>query len=196
MIRWARFALLGYAALIAVFAAFHLWVLIYLLVFGSFFATIIGNLTGSIQHLGLSHSVPDWRLVCHTVRVNPLIAYLYWNMNYHAEHHMYAAVPFWQLPAFHEAVRGSDAGACRGIRRGAAARGLDQAQAEGRPVVHLCAPLPGGRPTPEVEVSGPAEPLLPCYRPAAARSASALSVRSHVKSGSCRPKWPYAAVFA
>ena len=31
--------------------------------------------------------------------------------------------------------------------------------------------------------------------PAAARSASALSVRSHVKSSSSRPKWPYAAVF-
>ena len=31
--------------------------------------------------------------------------------------------------------------------------------------------------------------------PAAARSASALSVRSHVKSWSSRPKWPYAAVF-
>ena len=33
-------------------------------------------------------------------------------------------------------------------------------------------------------------------RPAAARSASALSVRSHVKSRSSRPKCPYAAVFA
>src|SRR4249919_1831133 len=32
--------------------------------------------------------------------------------------------------------------------------------------------------------------------PAAARSRSALSVRSHVKSRSSRPKWPYAAVFA
>src|SRR5581483_3855732 len=32
-------------------------------------------------------------------------------------------------------------------------------------------------------------------RPAAARSASALSVRSHVKSASSRPKCPYAAVF-
>lgn len=105
MIRWARFVLPGYAVLIAVFAALHLWVLIYLLVFGSFFFTVIGNLTGSIQHLGLAHSVPDWRLVCHTVHVNPLVGYLYWNMNYHAEHHMYAAVPFWRLPAFHQAVR-------------------------------------------------------------------------------------------
>ena len=32
-------------------------------------------------------------------------------------------------------------------------------------------------------------------RPAASRSAAALSVRSHVKSSSSRPKWPYAAVF-
>jgi uncharacterized membrane protein YdbT with pleckstrin-like domain len=32
-------------------------------------------------------------------------------------------------------------------------------------------------------------------RPAAARSSCALSVRSHVKSWSSRPKWPYAAVF-
>ena len=30
---------------------------------------------------------------------------------------------------------------------------------------------------------------------AALRSAAALSVRSHVKSWSSRPKWPYAAVF-
>ena len=35
---------------------------------------------------------------------------------------------------------------------------------------------------------------LPTVTPAASRSASALSVRSHVKSRSSRPKWPYAAV--
>lgn len=34
------------------------------------------------------------------------------------------------------------------------------------------------------------------YSPAALRSASTRSVRSHVKSGSSRPKWPYAAVWA
>lgn len=34
------------------------------------------------------------------------------------------------------------------------------------------------------------------YRPAALRSASTRSVRSQVKSGSSRPKWPYAAVWA
>jgi fatty acid desaturase len=81
------------------------WVLIYLVTFGSFFASILAKLCGAIQHTGLSASTPDWRLVCHTVKVNPLIRYLYWNMNYHAEHHMYAAVPFYNLPEFHRTVR-------------------------------------------------------------------------------------------
>ena len=48
--------------------------------------------------------------------------------------------------------------------------------------------------------SGPARALGRDARraasPAAARSASALSSRSQVKSWSSRPKWPYAAVFA
>jgi fatty acid desaturase len=104
MIRWARLSFLGYAAIIAVCVVFHLWVLIYLLVFGNFFATILGRLTGATQHLGLLESVPDWRLVCHTVLYNPLLRFLYWNMNYHIEHHMYAAVPCHNLPKFHQAV--------------------------------------------------------------------------------------------
>jgi fatty acid desaturase len=105
MIRWARFQLISAVVMIVVFAYLHLWVLIYLIVFGGFFATAIGRLTLAIQHQGLSENVPDWRLIAHTVEVNPLVRFLYWNMNYHIEHHMYAAVPFWQLPKFHEALK-------------------------------------------------------------------------------------------
>jgi fatty acid desaturase len=105
MVRWARFMLISAVALIAVFAIFHLWVLIYLIVFGGFFATAIGRFTGAIQHQGMSPNTPDWRLVAHTVKVNPLVRFLYWNMNYHIDHHMYAAVPFHQLPKFHEVLK-------------------------------------------------------------------------------------------
>ncbi len=101
MCRWALFAMLAYLALTVVFAVFKLWVLIYLIVFGSFFATAIGRLTGAIQHQGLAESTPDWRLVAHTVKVNPVLRFLYWNMNFHIDHHMYAAVPFYNLPKFH-----------------------------------------------------------------------------------------------
>jgi fatty acid desaturase len=104
MIRWARFALASYVAMIVVFSVFHLWVLIYLLIFGNFFATILGRLTFLIQHMGLDENIPDWRMVCHTVKVHPIIGYLYWHMNYHIEHHMYAAVPFYNLPKFHDAI--------------------------------------------------------------------------------------------
>lgn len=107
MCRWARLVVVGHLVLLAVFIAFKLWVLIYLLVFGSFFASILANLCGAIQHSGLAESTPDWRLVCHTVKVHPLIGFLYWHMNFHAEHHMYAAVPFYNLPRFHREISGA-----------------------------------------------------------------------------------------
>jgi len=105
MIRWARVVLPLYAALIVVFSVTHLWVLIYLVIFGNFFATFLGRLTFAIQHMGLDENVPDWRMVCHTVKVHPVIGWLYWHMNYHIEHHMYAAVPCYNLPKFHELIK-------------------------------------------------------------------------------------------
>jgi fatty acid desaturase len=101
MVRWARFMVISSVVLIAVFIVFKLWVLIYLIVFGSFFATILGNLTGSVQHTGLARDTPDWRVIARTFDTNPVVRYLYWNMNFHIDHHMYAAVPFYNLPKFH-----------------------------------------------------------------------------------------------
>ena len=37
--------------------------------------------------------------------MNRLHRYLYWNMNFHIEHHMFPTVPFHALPALHEAVK-------------------------------------------------------------------------------------------
>ena len=104
VVRWARIVVLGHIGLVVLFAVLGLWPLVYLVSFGSFFASILAKLCGAIQHTGLAESTPDWRLVCHTVLANPLIRWLYWNMNYHTEHHMYAAVPFHRLPELHRAV--------------------------------------------------------------------------------------------
>ncbi len=97
MCSWARIVVIGYVVLLALFIALHLWVAIFL-VFSYFFVRILANLTGAIQHTGLGSNVPDWRAICHTVKLSPVVRYLYWNMNYHTEHHMYAAVPFFNLP--------------------------------------------------------------------------------------------------
>jgi MocE subfamily Rieske [2Fe-2S] domain protein len=60
---------------------------------------------GLTQHAGLAENVLDHRLNCRTVYMNPVHRYLYWNMNYHVEHHMFPLVPYHALPALHEAVK-------------------------------------------------------------------------------------------
>jgi Na+-transporting NADH:ubiquinone oxidoreductase subunit F len=48
---------------------------------------------GLTQHAGLAENVLDHRLNCRTVYMNFIHRYLYWNMNYHVEHHMFPLVP-------------------------------------------------------------------------------------------------------
>ena len=102
MVNWARFMVVGHLILLGIFIYFKLWVLIYTVTFGYFFATLLVHGCEIQQHLGLQDSVPDWRICAYTVKFNPLMSYLYWNMNYHIEHHMYAGVPFYNLPKFHK----------------------------------------------------------------------------------------------
>jgi len=60
---------------------------------------------GYTQHAGLAENVLDHRLNCRTVYMNPLNRYLYWNMNYHVEHHMFPLVPYHALPRLHALVK-------------------------------------------------------------------------------------------
>jgi fatty acid desaturase len=78
------------------------------LLFG-FLPTILGGwfvlYVGATQHLCLAENVLDHRLNCRTVYMNPVTRYLYWNMNYHVEHHMFPMVPYHALPKLHEAIK-------------------------------------------------------------------------------------------
>lgn len=62
-------------------------------------------LTGYLQHGGLADNVLDHRLNSRTVLMNPVSRFIYWNMNYHIEHHMFTMVPYHQLPKLHEAIK-------------------------------------------------------------------------------------------
>jgi fatty acid desaturase len=72
---------------------------------GSFLLIFLATTSAAFVFFRMRLWIP-MALVCHTVKVNPLIGFLYWHMNYHAEHHMYAAVPFFNLAGFHNAIRG------------------------------------------------------------------------------------------
>ena len=56
------------------------------------------------QHIGMTPDVPDFRLSCRTYTCSWLSAFLYWNMQYHVEHHMFPAVPFYHLPKLRAAI--------------------------------------------------------------------------------------------
>ncbi len=60
---------------------------------------------GLTQHAGLQENVLDHRLNCRTVYMNRVNRFLYWNMNYHVEHHMYPLVPYHALPDLHKVMK-------------------------------------------------------------------------------------------
>jgi fatty acid desaturase len=53
----------------------------------------------------LQDKTPDFRLLCRTIYLNPFVRFIYWHMNYHTEHHRYAAVPCYNLAKLHEAIK-------------------------------------------------------------------------------------------
>ena len=63
------------------------------------------NMTGLLQHGGLADDVLDHRMNSRTVYMNPISRFIYWNMNYHIEHHMYPMVPFHALPRLHQLIK-------------------------------------------------------------------------------------------
>jgi len=58
-----------------------------------------------LQHGGLADNVIDHRLNSRTVMMNPVSRFIYWNMNYHVEHHMFPMVPYHALPKLHAMIR-------------------------------------------------------------------------------------------
>ena len=70
-----------------------------------FFGIWLLLVMGLPQHLGLAEDVLDHRLNSRTVHMNRVLRFIYWNMNYHMEHHMYPMVPYHRLPELHEAVK-------------------------------------------------------------------------------------------
>ncbi len=71
----------------------------------SFYGNLLVFLFGVSQHLGLYEDVLDHRLNSRTMYLNPVFRFLYWNMNYHCEHHMFPMVPYHALPKLHEEMK-------------------------------------------------------------------------------------------
>jgi len=112
----ARIYLLIYAAVSA--AAIYQRSLLPLMFIGlpNIYGAWLMPVYGDTQHAGLAENVLDHRLNCRTVYMNRLNRYLYWNMNYHVEHHMFPLVPYHALPKLHELVKADMPTPYRGLR--------------------------------------------------------------------------------
>jgi fatty acid desaturase/nitrite reductase/ring-hydroxylating ferredoxin subunit len=71
----------------------------------TFYGAWLMSFFGTTQHAGLAEDVLDHRRNTRTVYMNPVFRFLYLNMNYHVEHHMFPSVPYRNLPALHERIR-------------------------------------------------------------------------------------------
>ncbi|MAG16973.1 MAG: fatty acid desaturase [Phycisphaerae bacterium] len=102
---WARILLVGHASIIGVSIYMQWWMLPIVMTFARFYGMWLFLLCNNTQHMGLSDNVPDFRLCCRTIILNPFTRFLYWHMNYHTEHHMYAAVPCYNLGKLHKLIK-------------------------------------------------------------------------------------------
>ncbi|MDF2721488.1 MAG: fatty acid desaturase [Paenibacillus sp.] len=103
--REARIYLLIFICVIGCAVYWQTWLPVLLVGLPSFYGTIIVLLLGMTQHLGLHEDVLDHRLNTRTIYMNGVMRFLYWNMNYHIEHHMFPMVPYHALPALHKAMK-------------------------------------------------------------------------------------------
>lgn len=98
-VRWSQALLMFHALVLFVSIATGWWVLPLVITLPSYIANIGSYLLGTTQHCGLRENTPDFRQNTRSITLNPFLSFLYWHMNWHIEHHMYAGVPCFNLKA-------------------------------------------------------------------------------------------------
>ena len=105
MFRQARILLAIHLGLVGLSIALGTVLPLMLTSLATLYGTPFSVYVGLIQHVGLAEDVTDYRLNTRTCYMNPVFRFVYWNMNFHLEHHMFPMVPFHALPSLHEVVR-------------------------------------------------------------------------------------------
>lgn len=94
---WSRALLVFHLSVLLLAILTGWWVLPLVLTLPSYIANIGSYLLGTTQHCGLKVNDTDFRKNTRSIKLNPVMRFLYWHMNWHTEHHMYAGVPCYNL---------------------------------------------------------------------------------------------------
>ena len=116
---WESRAFLAvYAALAGLALAFDLaWMLVLFLVIPRLIGGVTMQLFTNIQHAEMQEDQPDIRKSTRSFTTNRFARFLYMNMSWHVEHHLYPTVPFHALPSLNQALRGQLPEPDRGLFR-------------------------------------------------------------------------------
>ena len=103
----ARAMVAFYVLLAAASVVFSFWpALLAFWIIPRFIAEPSLRLVRMAEHTGMEEGA-NWLTNTRTTLSNPVVRFLYWQMPYHAEHHMAPSVPFYNLEALHHALPGS-----------------------------------------------------------------------------------------
>ena len=100
-IRWSRIQLAFHTFIILFSIVSGLWVLPLIFTFCSFIGNWLSYFVALPQHCGLQENVSDFRKSTRSLKLPRFVEFLYWHMNWHIEHHMYAGVPCYNLRKLH-----------------------------------------------------------------------------------------------
>lgn len=99
--RLGVYALVAQALFVSVCLYFGLWFLPALVTLAPFYGPAFHTyICGVHQHSACEANHPDFRISCGDAILDPLSSFLYWHMEYHIEHHMFAAIPCYNLKKF------------------------------------------------------------------------------------------------
>ena len=108
---WNRFVVVGHslillATIVMVVTTGRLaWLLVpYVVSLSTTYGGCLFYLVNHTQHVGLTDKVRDFRVCCRSMKLPWWASFLYWHMEYHTEHHMYAAVPCYNLRRLHREI--------------------------------------------------------------------------------------------
>lgn len=105
VVRTARIWLVIYAVVIGSALYLQSWLPLMFIGLPSLYGAWLSYLLGLSQHVGLAEDTLDHRSNSRTIYMNPLLRFVYMNMNYHLEHHMYPMVPYHALAQLHAEIR-------------------------------------------------------------------------------------------
>ena len=115
VVNWSRAVVLLHLVIAAVSIYFGWWIVPVIVTLSGAYGAWLFYLCNFTQHAGLTENIDDFRLNCRTMYLNPVCRFLYWHMNWHVEHHMYAAVPCYHLRKLHYAIKHELPHTCSGL---------------------------------------------------------------------------------